>query len=148
MEPQPTMPPSFDGVLKTQYEQIGTNFRTVWDIYIKYYTVFITLNFTALGITIQYIGTEHRLTLVVSFTIQNIFSTITALGVSAYSSYAAKQQKAIIDEVSQHLRLEDKARLPYETTIPVKLTYWAGIANGLGHFLFIACWVAVYQMGK
>ena len=133
----------FDSLLKAQYEQVGTNLRTIWDIYIKFYTVFITVNFTALGLVIQYVDTDQRIVLVSSFVIQNLFSAATAVGMSAYSRFASDQQQAIINAHSIVDGTDTKSHpLAYLAPIPTKLTYWGGIANGLSHLLFIACWVA------
>jgi len=140
--------PNFDAILKTQYEQVGTNFRAVWDLYLKFYTVFMTLNFTALGIAIQYINKDQRSPLVYAFILQNALGAMTAIGVALYSRRAADQQKAIINlgiEATAYSQ-ELKAHLALGTPIPRTLTVWAGVANALSHLLFIACWIASFTI--
>ena len=71
------------GFLRAQYQEIGTFFRTVWDFYLKFYIAFMTLNFTALGLVIQYMDPKHRGPVVISFVVQNLLAAATAIGVAA-----------------------------------------------------------------
>lgn len=135
-------------ILKSQYSEIGIMFRTVWDFYLKFYVAFMALNFTALGLVIQYMDRRHRWPLVVSFGIQNILSAMTALGVGAYSRHAAKQQKSIIDACLMSDGEHDLDSIKYQTPVPSQLASWGSSANALSQLLFIACWVASLYVGE
>ena len=135
----------FAGLLEKQYTELGVNFRTVWDYYLKFYIAFMALNFTALGLLIQYIDRDKRLWIVVSFGVQNILSAISALAVGAYGRRVAHQQQAIINACRE--RPEDGAsstpdELPFQTPVPAKLASWGASANAVSQLLFLLCWIA------
>jgi hypothetical protein len=134
-------------LLKIQYSEVGTQFRTVWDLYLKFYIAFMALNFTALGLVVQYMDRHHRGPIVVCFSIQNILSAATACGVGVYSRLAARQQQAIIDAHLAPERREIGQPLEFQSPVPSQLASWGSSANALSQFLFIGCWIASISVG-
>jgi len=131
-----------DKLLELQYTAGAMMFQTVWDLYLKFYVAFMALNFTALGLMVQYIGDHNkRLIIVISFGVQNLLSAITALSISTYGKKVAEQQKALIDFVIP-LKEQSALGLAADTTVPHKLGSWGARSNALSHILFMACWIA------
>jgi hypothetical protein len=127
--------------LQAQYQEVGINFRAVWDFYIKFYIAFIALNFTALGLVIQYMDQPHRWPVVLCFCIQNLLAAGTAWGVGAYSQQAADQQQAILGTCLKNSQLQSDPAPAFQSPIPAKLAIWSGHANALSQFLFMVCWI-------
>jgi hypothetical protein len=44
--------PAQDWLLKRRHEDVSTTFRTGWDLYIKFYTVFLTFSMAAFGLAL------------------------------------------------------------------------------------------------
>jgi len=134
-------------LLRTQYQEIGTNFRTVWDFYLKFYIAFMALNFTALGLVIQHMSQDRRWPMILSFALQNILSAGTAIGVALYSQHATNQQQRIIDVFRTDSMSQAETPPEFQSPIPTKLAKWGAYANALSQFLFIVCWVVAWFVG-
>lgn len=129
--------------LRQKYiDEASLQFRTVWDLYLKFYTVFLTFNITALGLTIQFVkGSDQRLVLVLAFILQNVVASITAARISVFSVDCSKRMAEVAAEYikSEGAGLPDDLKKP---TIPGDLGRWGGLGNLLGHLLLIASWIA------
>jgi len=142
---------NIDWLRKKQFDEVSQQFRTTWDMYLKFYTVFLTFNISALGLTIQYMAGADRLPIVVAFLLQNINSLVTAVRIGHFSRHMAARLNCIC---SDFLRLEGSGndsrdlRFLTDSAIPGELGYWGGIANAMGHGLLIACWVSVLFLPK
>lgn len=109
---------------------INDQFLGVWDIYIKFYTAFLTVNLVALGLVVEKVKQERaRKFICVGFMIQNLFSLITASGMAMYSNQVAHA----------FLNAPEIAVLAASRPLGV----WGGIGNALSHVLFIGLWAAV-----
>jgi len=61
-------------------------YRTVWDLYIKFYTVYLTFNAAAFGLTVQYVTNPNARSIVcVLFILQNLISGTTAYKIAQFS---------------------------------------------------------------
>ena len=89
----PTGNTGLDWVLKQRVQDLGTTFRAVWDIYIKFYTVFLTFSLAALSWLIEHKITSshsHKVIAVV-FIGQSLLTSITSGAIGFYSYKAGKQ---------------------------------------------------------
>jgi hypothetical protein len=134
-----------NSLARMYFDQISINFRTVWDMYIKWYTVFLTVNILALAATVEKIdGVENWLIVAVAFSVQNALAMFTAI----YIGYYSRHMEARIAKITLLLA---NARDPGADhfvarlggpPIPGELGYWSGWANALGNASLIACWIA------
>ena len=80
-------------------DDIATAYGTVWDLYLRFYTLFLTFSIGALGLTVQYVKREDRKVIVWVFAIQNVLCAITALKIADFSAVSmemdAVRQEAI-----------------------------------------------------
>lgn len=128
------------------YKEQVAMFKTAWDIYIKFHTVFITVNVAALAATVQYIKPENRWPMVIAFVVQNLVSLGTAVAMSRFSRNCATRTHEAACEIVRHEAGSDSAspaelRL-WSSPVPATLGSWSGIANGIGYLSLIGCWVA------
>src|SRR5437763_1601629 len=87
------------------FDEHSLQFRTVWDMYLKFYTVMLTINVAALALTVEKVqDRSHRIPIMLAFVSQHILSFITAVRVAAYSRDVAGKAR----EVAQFL-LRDEA---------------------------------------
>ena len=116
-------------------------FRTAWELYMKFHTVFLTVNLAALGATIQYVKQPNeRLPIIVAFALQNLLFCVTSFGMGMYSRSFVAQHEKLLGKIADEAGLSDSKG----ETIPPWLALWSGCSNGLGGLLLIGCWVACY----
>jgi hypothetical protein len=53
------------------FDEVSLQFRTVWDLYIKFYTVFLTVQIAGLGAIVQYVAQSNRILIVLAFILNN-----------------------------------------------------------------------------
>lgn len=129
-------------LLERHYDQLGITLREVWNLYMKFYVIFMTVNFTALGLTVEYIDLQQRAPMVIAFLVQNFLGLVSAISIAIYSKKAAAQQDAIIDLLRKEESLpDDENSVALSTVIPVQFAFWGGVANALSHTLFGVCWL-------
>lgn len=94
----------------------------VWEIYIKFYTVFLTVNLAALGLLAGDFAELNGAGFVVglAFIVQNAVTFGTAMGMSAYTYTVAKAHRDLKPLMG--------------------LGIWGGIANAISHVIFIGIW--------
>jgi hypothetical protein len=144
-----------DGVTVMVITDLSQQFRMVWDIYIKFYTAFIVVNMTGLGLVAEKIERlETKRVIMWAFIFQNVLSGLTALAIAAYShdvddrmSKLLTARVAMAQAATPETPSEQAAR-PYapllvRSTVPGPLGVWGGAANALGHVFFVVCWIAV-----
>jgi len=116
-------------ILKARYADISQNFRAVWDIYIKFYTVFLTFNIAALGLLIsnQFHSTEPlRFTICCVFCFLSLLLAATSIYVVSYSRRCANDHVDIEKLLSQ----SERAFIRHKPgSLPVALATWSGWAN-------------------
>lgn len=129
------------------FDETSQQFRTTWTIYISFYTVFLTFNITALGLTIQYVVTSNRWPIVIAFVLQNINSMVTALRISKFSLHSSERMSSLARELADASNGTTTLEVApikclSDEPIPGRLGYWAGQANAIGHLLLVGCWIA------
>jgi hypothetical protein len=140
-------------LLKSRYADLGTTFRTVWDLYIKFYTVFLTFNIAALGFFLskgsflaQLATTSKRYiyVLVLVFAVQSALLCGTSILMAKYSTKAAADQKRLENEL---LLGDAQAKVPgFESVFPLGLARWAALANATVMLGMVAIWVSMFKI--
>jgi hypothetical protein len=132
---------------KKYFDECSLQFRTVWDLYLKFYVVFLTVNATALGLTVQYVELrESRAVIAAAFVMQNIFAAVTAFMVSRFSAKVAVRAQDLAAFAVANVEQSPTMQLPLllaESPIPGQLGKWGAMANLLGHAVFCALWLLV-----
>jgi hypothetical protein len=121
-------------------------FRTSWDNYIKFYTVFLTFSVAAMGWLLTSGGVPQRpptIDHVLAYALigQSFLTAITSAAIAMYSRAVAQQ----------HARVEDAVlgELPAPTAligtkaIPVELAIWAGWANAVAMLGMCFAWAYI-----
>jgi uncharacterized membrane protein len=110
---------------------MGTTFRSVWDLYIKSYTVFLTFSLGAMGWLIEHRETQsmehnHKVVAVV-FIGQSILTCVTSVGVAIYSYETSKRMVETEKEIDS-VKSMPKSLLETKP-LPFALAIWLGSAN-------------------
>jgi len=125
---------------QTYYTETLKVFAMVWTIYIGFYTAFLSANVLGLGLTVQYIHLGNRFWVVVAFTIQNLLTAATSIGVARYGTEADKKLKQVAHLLTDRT---DNSVARTSSPIPIQLSRFAGYANCIGCITLIVCWIAV-----
>jgi hypothetical protein len=141
---------SLDWLAKKFWDEVSLQYRAVWDLYLKFYTVFLTFNILGLGVAVQHIPTDRRLVIVVAFVLQNALSMVTALFVAHFSNSTARR----IEEISAFIARDgdpqsEELRLPpqlSESPLPGRLGFWSGCGCAFSHLTLVGCWIATLYM--
>lgn len=126
------------------FDEYSLQLRTSWDLYIKFYTAFLTMNIAALGLTVQYIETDRRWPLVLLFVLQNFTSLLTAINMSYFTRRTEENIKALTLEIAR--KPIHKFSILSRSPVPGDLGFWAGWGNAFGLVMFIFCWLAVLRV--
>ena len=130
-----------------QYRELNANYRSVWDIYIKFYTVFLTANVLGIGVVIDRVDPENRPLIAAAFIAQNLLAAATAAGLAAHGRACGRRLEAtaatLLPPDAEGMPPRGSLRLP---PIPDTLGTWAGVANVLSHLFLIVIWVAVVKL--
>ncbi|HVT14555.1 MAG TPA: hypothetical protein VHQ90_00040 [Thermoanaerobaculia bacterium] len=119
-------------VLQKQYEEVNTTFRTSWDLYIKFYTVFLTFDIAAMAFLfgepgkIQHLLGHKRL-IVGVFLLQTLLTAIT----SGFMAVFSDDSRRLLEEAREALLQQDSPTRPDipGISLPTALAKWAGWAN-------------------
>jgi len=136
-----------DWLAKKHFDELSLQLRSVWDLYLKFYTVFLTFNILALAAVVQHIARDNRTIIVVALVLQNLLSGITAVCIGCFSKDSARR----LEDVTLYLLREapeNSQRPPFSnhSPIPGRLGFWSGVANAVSHLTLIGCWIAVLLM--
>ncbi|MCP5133687.1 MAG: hypothetical protein H6976_08800 [Gammaproteobacteria bacterium] len=123
-----------------QFEERNQNYRTVWDLYLKFYTVFLTVNIIGIGVVVQHVPQKQRLPIIAAFVIQNLLSAGTAYCIARFS----KEASAELEEFCQQFAPESTVEILTKSPLPALLGFRAGWANVWSHMAFIICWVGLW----
>ena len=134
--------------LATKYfDEVSLQYRTIWDLYIKWYTVFLTANVLGLGATVQYVHSGKRTWIVVAFVVQNMLAASTAVAIALYSRSSARRMtelaSLIVSFGPPHESLSPELR---KSPFAEDLAFFAGLANALGNISLSVCWIAVIHV--
>jgi hypothetical protein len=133
-------------LLKSRYADLGITFRTTWDLYIKFYTVFLTFSVAALGFFLSSPATGGRkpymFLLILVFVVQSALVGVTSVLLASYSSKAAEDQRKIERELVDE---EHHSPVPgFESIFPIVLAKWAALANATVMLGMVAIWSSMY----
>ena len=134
-------------VLRADIEDTDNYFRFTWSAYLSWYTVFITLNLTAIAF-VEKVMSPHTLKVVaLVFLGFNLLGIVTSYLIGQYTkSVATSRRKAREDLVSAHFhdRPADEitSRLVSGSgpVVPISLAHWSAWANLSALVLFGIVW--------
>lgn len=139
-----------DEISKLVVSELSIEFRTSWDLYIKFYTAFLVFNITGLGLVAEKVKSRNAQFLIAAaFVLQNVLSACTAAQMANYSRSAAERVQSIlvvaIDHAAKSTNFNQAAvqHLKKESPFPGELGFYAGWANGVSHVFMILAWIAV-----
>ena len=133
-------------ILHRRHEELGQNFRLSWDLYIKFYAVFLTFCVAGLGwlLTTDSSGLqiEARRLIASVFMIQTVLTGMTSVAMSRYSVRVADGQNAIETVLLRGGEDGWLASVPH-TAVPTRLAQWAGWANAVAMLVMCSLWLHV-----
>lgn len=126
-----------------QYRELNTNFRSLWDIYIKFYTVFLTANVLGIGVVIDRVDPDNRPLIAAAFIAQNLLAAATAAGLATYGRTCRRRLEDTAALFAPPTSDRAAASVLSRPPIPDTLSTWAGAANIVSHIILIALWIVV-----
>lgn len=143
--PKSVEPEQFVWLNQKCVELLGDQYKTVWDVYIKFYTAYLAMQIVAIGATLQFIqdGDAKGLIAIV-FIAQNALSGFTAIAISCYS-WSVHRRGLRLSRALLALdgAGESSVKQPLSLPLATRLGIVAGIANAISHLLYAVCWKAV-----
>jgi len=126
--------------LRTRIQDLGTTFRTVWDIDIKLYTVFLTFSLAAITLLIEHKITSSQSHKVIAavFIGQSLLTSITSGATGFYSYKVGKQLSGV--ELTLLAGIHLPPGLKRVQTIPSGLGLWSGFANAAAMIGMACVW--------
>ncbi|KHE91966.1 MAG: hypothetical protein K8F52_08485 [Candidatus Scalindua rubra] len=126
---------------KLLLEESFNGYKTVWDLYLKFYTVFLSVNLIALAAVLEHISQVNRLLIVIAFIAQNAFSLGTAIMIAVFS----KKSTARYDVLCRHFAVQYcNHKIIVELSHSPTLSWlgvYGGFANAVSHLALICCWI-------
>jgi hypothetical protein len=137
----------FIWALKKRYDDAVTQFRSLWDIYIKWYTAFIAFNVAALGF---FLGTHiHENSsakwIMWFFIIQNLMCVATSSLMWGFSARCGKHAHEALRELKERWSCSTVplSGLLKEELLPYWLPRLGALFNAIGAALLLATWLIV-----
>jgi len=132
-------------ILKRRHEDLGVTVRMCWDLYIKFYTVFLTFSVIGLGWMLTRPGDiamvpRAKQVIAIVFLIQTILTAMTSGGIALYTVHVAQDQEQIEQLLAQS---HPSARPPIRPAIPALLAQWGGWSNCAAMLAMAALWLYV-----
>jgi uncharacterized membrane protein YqjE len=133
----------WDTFLVKQFEERNLTIRTAWDIYIKFYVAFLTLNVAGIGVVVQYVQLPSRGPIVYAFAMHNLL----AIGTAFFIWRLTKQLNTEVEEIAEQLRdregvnLNRRQLVALRAPTPRNLVLYSAIGNAITHVGLIACWI-------
>lgn len=137
-----------DWLLKKLMEEHSLALRTVWDLYLKFYTVFLGFNIAAFAGTVQYITKQPgRRSVSEVFIAENMISLVTAVGMAIFSMRSSQAFARTCRHYASRLGLEPESAEQLgkltDPPWPGTLGLWGGTANAISHFALGYAWWAI-----
>lgn len=134
--------------LYKQYDEINQNFRTVWQLYLTFYTANLTINVAALAF-VHGGDTFPRPMGWVIFAFSSIDLLVAASSVFIWSftNHAVGQAEAVAKDIAEFARSQGETlsiSTCFRQTLPRDLCRWAAGANIAGMLLVTGVWIAMY----
>jgi hypothetical protein len=134
-------------LLQRRYDDIGINFRVLWDLYLKFYTVFLTFNIAALAWFSDKRVVGHARWLVASaFILQCLFTAVTSAKIALHSARVARQLSTVASELQRLAAANDENLDPatgIETSLPLDFSRYGGWVNCVAMSFMAMVWLAL-----
>jgi len=131
-------------ILKRRHEDLGVTVRMCWDLYIKFYTVFLTFSVVGLGWVLtrpaDIMLPRAKQVIAVVFVIQTILTAITSGAMGLYTVHVAHDQEHIEGLLTQ---LHAGVRPSVRSAVPALLAQFAGWSNCAAMLATAALWLYV-----
>ena len=130
-------------LVRHNYEKRVAYFGTVWDMYLKFYTVFLTLNIAGIGLSVEHIKAPlDRWPVAFAFVVQNLLSTGTAI----YVAFFSKNASLLVEELAREISPE-VSRIGGRSPLPSRLAQYGAWANAASHIVLIVIWLCLPYFG-
>jgi len=117
------------GPCEKYIDEASLQYRTVWDLYIKFYTVYLTFNAAAFGLTVQYVTNPNARSIVcVLFILQNLISGTTAYKIAQFSLNIKRHSEELANLGAE--LAQEKLPKPIKDLAPIGATWLLG---GIGN---------------
>ncbi len=130
-------------ILKRRHEDLSLTVRMCWDLYIRFYTVYLTFSVIGLGwvltrpADIQMVPRARQVIAIV-FVIQTILTAITSGAIAVYTAHVAHDQEHIEGLLTQsHVG----AWPSVGPAVPASLAQWGGWSNCAAMLAMAALWL-------
>jgi len=139
-------------LLRRRHEDLSEMFRTCWELYIKFYTVFLTFTMAAMGLLLARdekmlkLSDEVVHVLVFVFVGQSLLTATTSAFLALYSRKVAKDHASL--ERAMLRSLPTPPALLQTKTIPLGIATWAGWANAIAMVGMAYAWVHIATLYK
>jgi len=132
-------------ILKHRHEDLGVTVRMCWDLYIKFYTVFLTFSVIGLGWMLTRPGDAQMLprakeVVALVFLIQTILTAATSAGIAIYTVHVAQDQAHIEELLTQS---HPDGRPSIRPAVPSLLAQWGGWSNCAAMLAMALLWLYV-----
>jgi len=132
-------------ILKRRHEDLGVTVRMCWDLYIKFYTVFLTFSVIGLGWMLTRPGDiavvpRAKQVIAIVFLIQTILTAMTSGGIALYTVHVTHDQEQIEQLLTQS---HPDARPSIRPAVPALLAQWGGWSNCAAMLAMAALWLYV-----
>jgi hypothetical protein len=135
-----------------QYDEVNQNFRTVWQLYLAFYTAALTINVAALAFVHGTAASPHPIGWVTfAFVSIDLLIVGSSVFVWQFTRRAVVQAAAVAQDIGDFARAQGEtldASKCFRQTLPSELCYWAAGANIAGMLLVSAVWFAMYLQGQ
>jgi hypothetical protein len=130
-------------ILKRRHEDLGVTVRMCWDLYIKFYTVFLTFSVVGLGWILTRPGDVQMIprgkqVIAIVFVIQTVLTALTSAGIALYTVHVAHDQDHIEDLLTQS---HPGGRPSVRPAVPSLLAQWGGWSNCAAMLAMAALWI-------
>lgn len=133
--------------VRAYYEQQFQHYRAAWELYIKFYTVFLGANVAALALVSEHLTGNRRWPVVVAFVAGDVVAGVTSVLMRRFSRsvHADIQQlsRAVMNSTDEAPAIVDVVIRPQ---LHSELTDFACISNALGSAALVACWLGTWIM--
>jgi len=124
------------------FDENVKSFFSAWDLYLKFYTVFFTVNVAGIGLLVQHVPQDRRLIIVLTFIGQNILAGGTAYHLTGFGHAVDDRLRALATALSADAA-KGEDLLPLEKSpLPEMVARYGAWANVVGHVLLSASWFA------
>lgn len=128
-------------MLKKQYEEYLDELKISWEVYMKFYVVFLVVNLTAVGLVLEKVKDINSRALIASlFIAQNCITSITLIHMAGLGETGKNK----IEKISTALLNDsDGDKLPIEAPVLVETSYCGGMANTIACVAYMIAWSAI-----